>query len=256
MNLPASSSISLNARARLVLTLAFIIGLNLTPMGAWPAYLLFFSAVLSAAVMARLKVGHLLLAALGVLPLSLAALPLVFSSSAPLINGPWGWHFSQPGLIRFISIIIKAWISLQAALTLTSTTSASDLLRALRGLGLPRLFVSIITLMWRYLDVLLDEARRLMTARASRSAHLHGGSGGSLVWRGQVAGGMAGSLLLRGMERGDRVYAAMLARGYNGEPLPGLTMETASPCQHWILAGGLGLVILLTILGFLTAMPF
>ncbi|HPH94949.1 MAG TPA: cobalt ECF transporter T component CbiQ [Anaerolineaceae bacterium] len=253
---PSSTLTFINARVRLILILAFIIGLNLTPAGAWPAYLLFFSLVLSTAVLARLKTGPLVLKSLAALPFSLAALLLIFSGGEPLLNGPWGIRFSQPGLVRFFSIVIKACISLQAALVLTGVTPAPDLLRALRELGLPRVFVSIITLMWRYLDLLVDEARRLLTARASRSSHLNGRSGGSLVWRAQVAGGMAGSLLLRGMERGDRVYAAMLARGYNGEPLPGAAAETASPRQGWILAGGLGLVILLTIFGFLTAARF
>ena len=50
--------------------------------------------------------------------------------------------------------------------------------------------------------------------------------GGSLAWRASVTGGMAGSLFLRAFERSDRIYTAMLSRGYNGEvrsqPLPRL----------------------------------
>ncbi|MFN8419569.1 MAG: energy-coupling factor transporter transmembrane component T [Anaerolineae bacterium] len=42
-------------------------------------------------------------------------------------------------------------------------------------------------------------------------------SGGSLRWRAQVAGGMIGNLFLRSYERSERVYAAMLSRGYQGQ---------------------------------------
>jgi len=65
-----------------------------------------------------------------------------------------------------------------------------------------------------------------------------------------VAGGMAGSLFLRAFERSDRIYNAMLSRGYDGEvralPLPALQR------WHWlVLAGGLGLLALLLALAYL-----
>ncbi len=81
--------------------------------------------------------------------------------------------------------------------------------------------------MWRYLFVLADEALRLLRARQARSGQTDRPGlkpGGSLSWRGRVAGGMAGSLFLRAFERSDRIYMAMVARGYDGEvrssPLP------------------------------------
>jgi cobalt/nickel transport system permease protein len=72
--------------------------------------------------------------------------------------------------------------------------------------------------MYRYLFVLIDEAARLLRAREARSARLAPGSGGgSLAWRARIAGHMAGQLFLRSYERSDRVYSAMLARGYAGQ---------------------------------------
>ena len=54
-------------------------------------------------------------------------------------------------------------------------------------------------------------------ARASRSADPDGHGGGSLAWRAKVTGAMVGSLFLRSYERGERIYAAMQARGFEGE---------------------------------------
>ena len=65
--------------------------------------------------------------------------------------------------------------------------------------------------------MLVDEVFRLLRAREARSAAAAGArSGGSVMWRAGVAGNMAGQLFLRSYERSDRVYNAMLARGYAG----------------------------------------
>ena len=71
-----------------------------------------------------------------------------------------------------------------------------------------------------------------------------------MAWRARVTGGMAGNLFLRAFERSDRIYMAMLSRGYDGEvrsaPLPPLGMTS------WlILSGGLALLALLLASGFL-----
>ena len=44
-----------------------------------------------------------------------------------------------------------------------------------------------------------------------------GRSGGSIAWRARVTGSMVGSLFLRSYERSERIYAAMQARGFEGE---------------------------------------
>jgi cobalt/nickel transport system permease protein len=82
---------------------------------------------------------------------------------------------------------------------------------------LPAVIVSIISFMYRYLAVLTDEAARMSRARQSRSAQAPAGRpGGSLWWRAQVTGSMVGLLFIRSYERSERIYAAMLARGFSG----------------------------------------
>ena len=71
-------------------------------------------------------------------------------------------------------------------------------------------------LMYRYLFVLVEEAQSMMRARAARSAAIGPKSGGSIVWRAKSAGGMAGSLFIRTLDRSERIYMAMVARGYDG----------------------------------------
>ena len=108
---------------------------------------------------------------------------------------------------------------MQAAIILAAATPFSDLLYGLQQLKVPKTLIAIIGLMWRYLFLISDEVTRMIRARKSRSTARQGPrlAGGSLWWRARVTGGMAGSLFLRSIERSDRVYAAMLSRGYNGE---------------------------------------
>jgi cobalt/nickel transport system permease protein len=95
-----------------------------------------------------------------------------------------------------------------------------DLMHALRHLRVPGVLVAVISFMYRYLFILADEVLRLTRAREARSAGPAQGRGcGSILWRAKVAGGKAGQLFLRSYERSERVYNAMLARGYQGQLL-------------------------------------
>jgi len=223
----------LDARVKFLLALAFILTTALTPVGAWPVYVLLFALILAVEVLSELGVMYVLRRAILALPFVLAALPVIFTQQGPALFviplGPWTLTVYQPGMERFISVALKSWISVQAAILLATCTSFPDLLLAMRAVGIPRLLVAIFGLMWRYLFVLADEAIRLIRARASRSGYADQPGlkpGGSIAWRGRVAGGMAGSLFLRAFERSDRIYTAMLSRGYDGEvraaPLPPL----------------------------------
>jgi len=209
-----------------------------------------------------LGIGYVLKRAALALPFVLAALPVIFTIQGralfTLPIGAWTLTASVEGLERFVSVALKSWLSVQAAIVLASSTPFPELLQAMRAVGIPRLLVGMFGLMWRYTFVLVDEALRLMRARAARSgvSGVSAGSrsrvreGGSLLWRARVTGGMAGNLFLRAFERSDRIYVAMLSRGYDGEvralPLPSLTGG------GWLaLAAGLFLLLLLLLFGIL-----
>ena len=102
--------------------------------------------------------------------------------------------------------------------------------------------------------MLVDEVLRLLRARAARSGESDQPglkTGGRLAWRARVAGGMAGNLFLRAFERSDRIYMAMLSRGYDGEvraiPLPPLGMGSwlALATGLLVLAGLLAIAFLI-----------
>lgn len=247
-----------DARVKLVLVVAFIFTTALTPPGAWPVYILLMALAFAVELLSELGLSFYLKRALLALPFVLAALPVLFTVPGPaLVHLPFGLVISGPGLARFLSVALKSWISVQMAVMLASTTPFPEILLAMRALRLPKLLVAIIGLMWRYLFVMVDEAVRMMRARQARSGEVGaapGGrsSGGSVIWRARVTGGMAGSLFLRSLERSDRIYNAMLSRGYDGETRL-LPHPAISPAGWLVLAGGLailgGLLALAALIG-------
>ena len=117
------------------------------------------------------------------------------------------------------------------------------IIHALTHLHIPRIITIIISFLYRYLFVLTDEVMRLLTARKARSAASAGQrSGGSVRWRARIAGHMAGQLFLRSYERSDRIYNAMLSRGYKGELM---TIHPHHYHRSDILIGGLSLLVLI-----------
>jgi len=244
-------------RVKLVLAVAFILAVALTPIGAWPVYVLLFAVILSVVMLSELGVGYVLKRSALALPFVLAAIPILFTAKGvPLLAvplGPWTLTITVEGAQRFVTILLKSWLSVQMAIVLAASTPFPQLLVAMRAVRMPRLIVAIVGLMWRYLFVLVDEVLRLLRARAARSGDpgLPGVRiGGSLAWRARVTGGMAGNLLVRSFDRGERIYAAMAARGYDGEvrtfPLPPIPTG-----QRLILGVGLAVLLLLVLLGYL-----
>lgn len=114
------------------------------------------------------------------------------------------------GWLSFISIILRGFLTVLAALTLVASTGYHQICIALRQLGIPTVFTDQLLFLYRYLFVLLDEAAHLVRARAQRSFG-HKGLG-LHSW-----GPMIGHLLLRTLDRAHRIHLALLARGYAGQ---------------------------------------
>jgi cobalt/nickel transport system permease protein len=211
----------LDPRVKVIVTVLFVLSNLLIPDGAWVGFVLALAMVLIITHWAGLPWNFALKRSLIVLPFTLAAVTIVFATPgaalASIHIGPWTLTPTDAGLIRFASIILRSLLSVQMAILLTATTPFPDLIHALRHLRLPQPLVATLSFMYRYLFVLSEETTRLLRARRARSAQQPGlRSGGPLLWRARVAGNMVGQLFLRSLERGDRVYQAMLARGYTG----------------------------------------
>ncbi|MGI0494390.1 cobalt ECF transporter T component CbiQ [Alkalinema pantanalense CENA528] len=177
-------------------------GWQLTIIGLGLLLLCGLSSVSAVHILKRLTVelGFALVLALGTL----------FREQGDLL---WQWSglkIYQGGLLLFCSLASKVVLSLIALNLLTLTTSQVDLLQALKQLKIPPLLVAIVGSMLRYLAVLLEEAQTLQRAAQSRNLLL------SRLMHRRVVGMTIGTLFIRTYDRGDRIYQAMLSRGYSG----------------------------------------
>jgi cobalt/nickel transport system permease protein len=211
----------LDPRVKVIVTVAFILSNAVLPDGSWLAFALAWLVLLIANDLSGLGLGFTLKRSVIILPFVLVAVTAIFSPlGRPLAEWNLGFITLIPtdfGVVRFFSILIRSWLSVQMAVLLVASTQFPDLIHALEHLRLPRVLTTIIAFLYRYLFVLTDEALRLMRAREARSAGLPGRRrGGKLSWRARVTGNMAGQLFLRSFERSDRIYNAMLSRGYTG----------------------------------------
>ena len=205
----------LDPRTKILLTIAFIVSAVLLPDGAWRHFAAFWGLMMISIAFSKITLRYVLTRSIIAFPFALPGKPVLAIQA-----GTWTLTVSDAGLMRFLTILLRSWLAVQATVLLTATTQFPDLVHALRHLRMPVLLTSIISFMYRYLFVLADEAMRLLRARESRSARAgKEASRPGLGWQARVAGGMIGQLFLRSFDRSDRVYNAMVARGYTGKLL-------------------------------------
>jgi cobalt/nickel transport system permease protein len=204
----------LDPRAKFLATLALVSAIVLTPRDGWLAYGLFLTLNLILLLLSRVPPFYVLKRSFVIFPFVLmVAVFMPFRGGTEVFGASIGsWHIglSREGLILTASVFCKAWLSVVSLILITATTNVSDLLKGLERLKMPAIMVMLMSFMYRYLFVISDEAERLSLARNSRSF------GGGIRLHVRTLGYMAGALFLRSYERGERIYGAMLSRGFDG----------------------------------------
>ena len=176
---------------KLQLSLVIVIGAALLRYEAWcylsvyGAIALLWAAILSAPIrqLTRLLGAELLF-------FSLLALPL-------------GWE-------RASFLLVRSLICLLTMNSFLLTLPPHSFGIALKSLPLPSGLKESLLLAGQYLEILLAEVMRMQ-----RGAQLRGLSG-TTGWLRYASSAMIGALYLRSLDRAERVYAAMVARGYTG----------------------------------------
>ena len=113
------------------------------------------------------------------------------------------------GWVSYASIMLRFLLTTAAALVLIATTSFAGVANGLQRLGVPDVFATQLLFLYRYIFVLAEEALTMGRARDLRSF----GTRGTGV---RVYARMLGNLLLRTHARAERIYSAMLLRGFDG----------------------------------------
>jgi len=207
----------LDARAKLLATLAFLTAVSFVPRGAFPRLgmlgaLLAVVLLLDRVVFTR----SFWIRLLPVLTIALTMAVLVVLTQ----EGGRTWQrtdlagvtirVSEAGLTSAVELLLRTGIAAGALVCLSVRTSGPELLNALAWLRFPRTFLAVLGSVARTLWLVTEEARRMNRARLMRSGRA------SLRGRLRAVGGILSSLLLRSLGRAERVHRAMVARGFDG----------------------------------------
>jgi cobalt/nickel transport system permease protein len=220
----------LSPEVKIAAVLLFTIVVVVTPREEFTAFAGYTVLIALVAALARVPAGWLLKRSTIELPFVLLAVVLPFAGHGERVD--WlGMSLSVDGLYGAWNIFAKGTLGVLASLLLAATTTMRDLILGLDRLRCPTVITQIMTFMLRYLDVLIDDARRMRIARLSR------GYDPRFLWQAKAFAVGVGALFLRSYERGERVYLAMLSRGYTGR-MPQLD-DTPAPAREWALSSAL-----------------
>lgn len=129
-----------------------------------------------------------------------------------LIKLPETIAITRQGLTGAGLIILRVGVSVSLAVLLTITSRWAELLKALRIFFIPRIFIMVLEMTYRYIFLLLTVITDMFVARKSRSV----GEENSREKRSFLSAGI-GALFGKAYYLSEEIHDAMISRGYTGE---------------------------------------
>lgn len=207
----------LDPRVKIITFVAFILFVMFTPPINFFAFTLYGLLIFILIKLSKIPICFILKRSLVIIPFVLMiAIFIPFFKEGKVAGG---YSFgtirltvTYNGLLIFWNVLVKAYLSILCMILLAASTRFSNLLNALEGMRFPKLIIMVLSFMYRYMYVLVDELMRMKRAKDSRP------SSPSKKWHNLKAlANMTALLFIRGYERGERVYFAMCSRGFDGK---------------------------------------
>ncbi|MGI8656271.1 MAG: cobalt ECF transporter T component CbiQ [Pyrinomonadaceae bacterium] len=142
------------------------------------------------------------------------ALPAIFIAPGrillrvPLLD----WPITEQGIRSALFLITRVETSATLSVLLILTTRWTHVLKALRVLRVPVVFVVILGMTYRYIFLMLATARSMFESRRSRTIGVMLGAE-----RRRIAAASVGVLMGKTFQLSNEVYLAMQSRGFRGE---------------------------------------
>ncbi len=216
--------LKLSLPLRLQLSLVIVVGAALLKHSAWYGLSVYGAIALLWAGFLRAPIRQL-----G----GLLGTELIFLS---LLALPQGWE-------RASFLLVRSLVCLVTMNSFLLTLPPHSFGIALKSLPVPAPLKENLLLAGQYMEILLSEVTRMQ-----RSAQLRG-LNGTAGWLRYTSVAMIGALYLRSLDRAERVYAAMVARGYNGQ-LP--IDSTLRPKERFALLGAWAIAATVTLTSYKT----
>lgn len=114
------------------------------------------------------------------------------------------------GVISMITLIVKGILTILASYLLIATTTIDKICYSMDKIHLPKIFITEVLFIYRYITVLIKEGSRITEAYSLRAPNQKGIN--YKVW-----GSLLGQLLLRSIDKAESIYESMSLRGYSGK---------------------------------------
>lgn len=196
------------ARTKLLALIVFALLVVATPRDWFAAFAGYFLLVVAALIAAGVRPAFAVRRLAIEVPFAVFAVFLPFLALGPRVE-VLGIPLAVEGLWAAWALLVKSTLAVLASIALVASTEPRRIVLALEQLRLPRPLTSIMAFMLRYLDVILEESRRMQVARTARGFTVRG----PREWR--ILAISVGALFVRSHGRGERIHLAMLARGYD-----------------------------------------
>ena len=206
----------LDSRIKIISFIILILSIAFTPPDLYMHFLSYSVIILVIVLLSKIHLSFILKRSLVIIPFVLMIAVFIPFFKKGNIAGAYSFgslklNVSYSGLLILWNVLVKSFLSMLMMIILISTTHFVDLLKALEKLRLPKIFIMIMSFMYRYVFLFTDELLLMSQAKESRMVSRN-------KWLNiKTLSNMIGSLFVRSYERGERVYLSMCSRGYNGE---------------------------------------
>jgi cobalt/nickel transport system permease protein len=189
-----------------------------------PTLLAMYAAALVLAALSKVPLGFFVRRVWLFIPIftGIVVLPATLSFITPgdIVLPLWHWHghvvgITSQGLQAAGLIVSRVAVSISMVVLLTITTPWTKLLAAMRALLVPRIFILVIGMAYRYVFLLLNSVTDMFTAREART--LARTSRGNVKEGQRFVAAAAGALFGKAHALAEEVHMAMVSRGYRGD---------------------------------------
>jgi cobalt ECF transporter T component CbiQ/cobalamin biosynthesis protein CbiM len=165
-----------------------------------------------------------------------ATLNIVTAGHIVIPLGHWWFGrrigMTSEGLHSAALIVSRVAVSISIVVLLTLTTPWAKLMAALRAIRVPRMFIQIMGMAYRYIFYLLGSVDDMYTARKSRMV----GADTDVKAGRAFVSATAGALFGKAHSLSEEVYMAMVSRGYTGNAVSIDTFEVRALEAVWVAA--------------------
>lgn len=219
----------LDPRVKLVSIFSLAAAVVVTPIYHYQKFMAYGAIIILLALISRIKLKYYLLRFIFLLPL------LIFLGASLLIFSQQ--HWSQKQLILY-NLFVKTFLTFCSFGVLVLSMKFHQIVKSLELMRFPTVFTSVLGFAHRYVLLFQQEAGRMIKARKSRSF------GKRKRWRDRKAVVfIIPFFLFRVLERSQRIYIAMLSRGYQDVFPSGISFRLTLTGRDYLFAIGFHLLL-------------